>query len=176
MKWTWLQIFEEPEGRLPIYVELRRLNNFTNIDIPTFLRNTIIPTGSGLNIDVFSELCSNGRFIFLFDGFDELRRDARAEVESQILHLCQTYEDCGFAISSRNDSRFGAWQDFHIYKAQPFNKKQVQELISKFDLHDKIVKKKISRGTKRSLLGFTLGFSFNATFSAHDAAHIQSIR
>ncbi|MEI8713973.1 NACHT domain-containing protein [Mesorhizobium sp. ISC11] len=149
-KHLWLSIFREPQGRIPVFLELRRLNQITSIDMETILRNLLFPSKRASREDLFSELLASGRFIFIFDAFDELNEINRGIVEEQILHMAYRSPKCGFVITSRREARFESWEQFHIYKAMPFDKSQVKELIQKIEFEPSIKRKFISEIVERN--------------------------
>ncbi len=106
------------EGKIPIFLELRRLNDIQSIDIAAFCRNELqsdLSFGKG----IFERLCEAGRFEFIFDGFDEVNRESRKVVEKQIINLSEKYKNCGFLISGREDDRYSDCSDFEIYSVSP---------------------------------------------------------
>ena len=140
LKYLWLSRFEKPSGRIPIFVELRRLNDLQNIDLIAFCRNELrsdMSFGKG----VFEKLCEAGKFEFIFDGFDEVNRESRKSVERQLILLSETYRDCGVLVSGREDDRFSSWGDFEIFSVSPLTMANVKELIEKIPFDVKVKKK-----------------------------------
>ncbi len=140
-KHLWLSIFKEPHGKIPVYLEIRRLNSITDADLKTYIKRTISPQKKGISQNLFEDFLGDGRFVFIFDGFDELSEQKKESIGEQILHISYEYPKNGFVVSSRHDDRFSSWQRFKIFKACPFDKKQAVELISKIP-YDKDTKKK----------------------------------
>lgn len=140
LKHLWLSRFKNSSGRIPIFVELRRLNDLNSIDISTFCRNELqsdLAFGKG----VFEKLCQAGKFEFIFDGFDEVNREHRKVVEQQIISLSEQYRQCCFLVSGREDDRFSSWGDFQIYSVSPLSLEDVRELIEKIPFDSKVKKK-----------------------------------
>jgi hypothetical protein len=140
-KYLWLSIFREPMGKIPVFLEVRKLNNITDIDVKTYIRRTISPGKGGVDEATFDAFLNDGRFVFVFDGYDELSESRKVIFGDEILELSYTYPSNGFLISSRHDDRFNSWQRFDIYKACPFSKGQVLTLIKNIP-YDKETKKK----------------------------------
>ncbi|WP_456389833.1 NACHT domain-containing protein [Profundibacter sp.] len=135
MRHLWLETFAKPSGRVPIFVELRQLNGHSSLNIESFIRN------SAFGIDTFSQenflkFCKKGVFIFILDGFDEVVQEKRRDLEQQIIQLAQEYPECGIIVSGRPDDRFGSWQSFQTFRAEPFSFKQYRELIQKVPFHE----------------------------------------
>jgi hypothetical protein len=141
LKYFWLKIFQSQTGKIPIFVELRRLNEFQDRQLTTYIRTLLSPPQSIMSDIIFKEFCSDGTFVFLLDGFDELHEDARQDVQSQILNISFNYPKCSILVSSRLDERFVSWEQFKIVKACSFDKEQVLSIIENIDFQ-KTVKKK----------------------------------
>lgn len=151
LKHLWVSRFEKPEGRIPIFVELRRLNDLSSVDILAFCRNEL-QSDMSFGKDVFEKLCENGKFEFILDGFDEVNRENRKTVEKQIISLSESYPECCFLVSGREDDRFSAWGEFEIYSVSPLHLDDVTKLIEKIPF-DKKVKKKFSETLDHDFYG-----------------------
>jgi hypothetical protein len=138
LKYIWLSVFSEPQGKIPVYLELRRINDITATHLPSYIATILSSTSAPLSTDAFQELAARGRFIFIFDGFDEVIDEQRSALEEQILELAYEYPDCGMLMSSRKDDRFLGWEQFDIYEAQPFGQGQIEEVISKVSFDEEI--------------------------------------
>ncbi len=135
MRHLWLETFANPRGRVPIFVELRKLNGLSTLDIESFIRVTAFGADS-FSPENFLFFCKKGLFVFILDGFDEVVREKRGQLEDQINGLSQRFPDCGLIVSGRPDERFGNWQLFRTYRAKPFNYSQFVELVSKVPFHE----------------------------------------
>ncbi|MBO6626065.1 MAG: NACHT domain-containing protein [Roseicyclus sp.] len=146
-KYLWLTCFVESEGRIPLFVELRRLNDLTNLNLIAFCRSEL-QSNAIFSDSVFEKLCEDGKFLFIFDGFDELRKESRAAAEKQIIDLSYRWTNCGFVVSSRDDDRFNAWQGFEIYSVCTLSRSDVKDLISRITFDEKTKKNFLSLLTK----------------------------
>lgn len=140
LKHLWLSRFKKPEGKIPIFLELRRLNELQSIDIASFCRNEL-QSDMSFGKGVFEKLCEAGKFEFIFDGFDEVNRENRKSVERQIISLSEAYRDCCFLVSGREDDRFSSWGAFEIFSVSPLTLDDVKELIQKIPFDRKVKKK-----------------------------------
>ncbi len=129
MRHLWLNIFTTNSRIIPIFIELRRLNEHKDFNLNKFICETI--SRGKLEIDIFEHFCNQGSFIFIFDGFDELSTDHKDTLQSQLLSFKSRFDQCTFVVSSRYDERFSGWQGFEIYESMPFNFNQVKSLIKK---------------------------------------------
>ncbi|SHK16425.1 NACHT domain-containing protein [Ruegeria lacuscaerulensis ITI-1157] len=140
LKHLWLSRFEKKSGKIPIYIELRRLNDLQSLDIITFCRSELqsdLIFGNG----IFEKLCEAGKFEFIFDGFDEVAREKRKQAERQILDLSEKYRKCNFLASGREDDRFSAWGSYEIYTVSPLSIDDLKALIEKIPFDRKVKKK-----------------------------------
>jgi hypothetical protein len=130
MRNFWMRIFEGKYAKAPILVELRKLNTLSSYDIINFIRANAFGAKAPSE-RAFEHFCEQGSFILLLDGFDEVVREKREELERQILRLADTYKNCGLVVSGRPDDRFDSWSQFHTFKTQPLDYDQFRSLISK---------------------------------------------
>lgn len=83
--------------------------------------------------DKYDELLSNGRFLLLFDGLDEIKSDYRKKFEHDLEIFADKFDDNMFVISSRPTGSFIAFHRFTVLDLCPFTKNQAVELIDKLD-------------------------------------------
>lgn len=139
-KYFWKSLYDNSQGRIPIYFELRNINDITTQSLSNYIRISLTAGDRPVSEADFSEMMANGRFVFIFDGFDEVPERYRLDIQSQILDLAKNYKDCCFVVSSRADDRFSSWLEFHTYHAQEFDKEQSRQVIQKIDF-DREIKK-----------------------------------
>ena len=151
MKKLWITIFLEPQGRMPLFIELRNMNDIEIIDLISFMRRSVNPLGREFDESAFHALAVGGEFLFILDGFDELKKERRKEVESEILKLAALFPNSGLVVAGRMDDRFGSWQNFNIYKTQPFTIKQVIELVNNLKYYNKSIIKRFVKHIKQHL-------------------------
>ncbi|MCA0908553.1 NACHT domain-containing protein [Ruegeria marisrubri] len=130
MRHVWLHFFRNEKKRVPIFVELRKLNSLSSYDLENFIRATAFGIDA-VPEEAFRHFCNNGQIVLILDGFDEVVKEKREELEAQIVELSKRYPKTGIIVSGRPDERFGGWQEFHTCRAAPFDFERFQELISK---------------------------------------------
>ena len=133
MKYFWLSIFENPQGKIPVFVELRKLNEVTNDNLLTYIYRTIVNTNSNVSEEAFKKAIRSGIFTFLFDGFDELAKEKREAIAKQILELSSNNPECTVVVSSRPDEIFHSWEAFSTFTVEPLSEAQVT-LVAKISL------------------------------------------
>lgn len=141
MKFLWISFFENPEGKIPIFLELRKINDLTTDDMLSYIYHTITSANSTVTRELFDKAVKKGGFTFIFDGFDEIVVEKRSIIEKQILDLSNNNPDCVYIVSTRPDDRFDSWQLFYNYRVQPMNKPSVISLVNKLEFDNSIKKK-----------------------------------
>ncbi len=140
LKRLWLDVFHEPKGKIPVLIELRKFNQFSDIDIMSLIRHTL-STNKSISEDLFKEMAADGYFFLVFDGFDEIAVERRDRVEAQILEFERLYRKCNVIVSSRPNENFVGWQVFDTYDVVPFKRQQTLDLISKAPLDPGLIKR-----------------------------------
>jgi hypothetical protein len=149
MKYLWLSIFSGSYAKIPLFVELRKLNEISSDDLMVYVHRSIIEMHSKIDFDHFGAAVHQGAFCFIFDGFDEIHGEKKGSVERQILKLAQSNPGAWVIVSGRPDPRFGAWQNFTNLEVQALTKEQTIRLITKLDYDKKIKYKFIDEVKKR---------------------------
>lgn len=92
----------------------------------------------------FSTKLSQGRFLLLFDGLDEINSKSIACFEQEMELFCDQYSSNLFVMSSRPFSDFVSFNRFTILQLLPLTKSQSIKLVTKLDLgkDGEIVKQK----------------------------------
>ena len=150
MRYLWISLFAGSNPHIPIFVELRRLNSMSTLDMESFIFHSIVPTNEKIDILSFQSWIEQGRFAFILDGFDEIAADKREKVQEQILRLCARTQKNIIIVSGRPDDRFESWQEFSIFRVEPLDKQQVIQLINKIEF-DLSVKRKFIEAIDKGL-------------------------
>ena len=156
------------------FFRVRRINDLTTVDIHTFIFRNIITNDPNVGMATYKAAVSEGKFIFIFDGFDEIAEEKRALVEKQILEIASKSNGNLMIISGRPDERFEAWQKFPIYKVQPLTKIQVSSLIKKATF-DETVKSKFLTALSKGLFEKHPKFFVFTAFRTHDASDFSTL-
>jgi hypothetical protein len=78
--------------------------------------------------DGFSELSSQGRFVMLMDGLDEVSESERGRITSSIKNLSSKYPSNRLFISLRRQDYDWTFSEFRHWELQPFSFEQIKEL------------------------------------------------
>ncbi|MEO6248813.1 MAG: NACHT domain-containing protein [Sphingomicrobium sp.] len=140
MRFFALSMYQNPRGKIPLFVELRHLNRVTAPKILTYI-NSSYGQSSRISLKNLQDGLSSGAFCLILDGFDELNHEIRKSIEDQILEISNNYPRMTIVVSGRPDERFNSWRDFQTFKVCPMGKPEVIQLLEKLD-YDSGVKKR----------------------------------
>ncbi|MDI9521021.1 MAG: NACHT domain-containing protein [Bacillota bacterium] len=130
----------ETQDLVPVLIELRGLNNvdYKENSIIDFIYSSLCSHGFTLEKKYFLYSLEAGKYLFLLDGFDEVRNDLSQQVTQDIINVCNKYQENSYIISSRPQDQFIGWSDFCELKALPLSKQQALSLINKLEYDESI--------------------------------------
>lgn len=130
-------------ARIPVLLELRMFNSIPvdEIDLEKALFESLINNGFNLERKYFEYSMKVGAYIIFFDGYDEVNREKEQTISSQILSICQKYNENNYFISSRPNDCFIGWNDFIEMNTEPLTKDQALSLIEKIEFDEKAKKR-----------------------------------
>jgi hypothetical protein len=184
MRYLWLSIFVDGDGKIPIFAELRNINSVNVPDLVSYLYHTLSQGASSITLKKFNAMLESGDFVIILDGFDEVNLDKRQVVQSAIIELSEIYPALKLIVSSRPDDRFVSWPSFHVSSVAPMQKKDVLELVQKaeFDpVHKEKFYKKVKSGDlyprhesflANPLLASMMLLTFSYNFDIPDRMHL----
>jgi NACHT domain len=149
MKYIALSKYHAPTGSIPLFLELRQINNISSKDFLVYLHNSYKGT-KRLSYNAFLDYLKSGAFLLILDGFDEVSPDNRNQIEKQILDISIEYPKSSIIVSGRPDEKFNSWENFHHFKICPMTLGQVEQLIKLLD-YDKPTKLKFLKQVKTRL-------------------------
>ena len=153
MKHLFLNCVQNTD-HIPVLVELRGLNTVSDpdaIDIAEFIYANLQTFHFVLEREYFDYSLSLGKYVFIFDGFDEVKSNLAAKVAERILQLSDQYPENHYIVSSRPlDNGFVAWSDFAELNALGLTKEQALSLVGKLR-YDKNIKDKFYAELDRRL-------------------------
>lgn len=148
LRYLWISFFESPGDRIPIFIELRRINEITVEDLRLYIYHTISGAGTQFTIEDFNRFLHFGKFTFILDGFDEVSKLKKRLVERHILELSRVCGDCIIVVSGRPDDRFDSWQAFTNFSVCHLDESQVINLVNKLP-YDRGTKKRFVERLKK---------------------------
>lgn len=131
-------------GFIPVLIELRSINDKTkdSINLEEIIYRNLKNYNFNLEKEYYDYSLELGGYVFIFDGYDEVKSELAKIVQEDILRLSNKYPDNYYIVSSRPmDNNFVAWSDFVELNARGLDKKQALSLIKKLK-YDKDIKDK----------------------------------
>lgn len=130
LKVMFINVVDNNQG-IPVFIELRRINKENSI------LDEIIKKLSTLHKNYMREFITHslerGKFIFLLDGYDEVKIEERSFVSNQILDLTSRLSKNIFILSSRPEDSLKSFNRFYEYYIKPLKKEEAYELLKKYD-------------------------------------------
>lgn len=123
---------------IPVLIELRSFNSLElkEISIRDAVYKALISNGFCLEEKYYDYSLSEGGYLILLDGFDEINHDRIAKVTSEVKDFCSKYNKNHFVISSRPTDAFIGWNDFCEMSACALTKEQALNLINKIEFSE----------------------------------------
>lgn len=139
LKHLFLNTIENTEY-IPVLIELRKFNNIEPKDISLYnaIYQKLSDNGFKLEDEYYSYSLSEGGYVILLDGFDEVNREKVGKVSEEIKNFTGKYNDNRFVISSRPSDNFIGWNDFHEATACQLTKEQALSLIRKTEFDETV--------------------------------------
>lgn len=130
-KKLFLDVVENGNWGIPIFIELRRLKN----DHP--LLSEILEQLQALDKEINKELVldffQEGGFIFFFDGYDEIALDHKQKVTEQLKSFISRANNNIFFITSRKDATLSCFTEFRTFRIKPLTINEAYSLLKKYD-------------------------------------------
>lgn len=135
----YLYINSTIKDYISLFIELRRLpyenekkgvkdNNLIQLMLDFFSSEEI-----EIDKELFHKMLEKGKFIFFFDGFDEVNYDLQDHIGNQINSMSEKFSKNKFIISSRNKPWFALNNlfDFCSMELKEMTEPQIKKLINK---------------------------------------------
>lgn len=120
---------------IPVFIELRKLSNQLSNKEPLSIIDLILQCMNDYNVDLnrdqFIYSLEHGDYLFLMDGFDEIKEDISKEAAMSIQAFCSKYPKNSCIMTSRNDREFFSLETFVHADALMLTKTQAVELAHK---------------------------------------------
>ena len=163
MKYLFLSTLDD-KGYIPVFIELRALNDIPDLsdkyDLSDFFFDKLYSLGSTLDQKYMNRTLSNGIYIFLLDGYDEITTKKREIFQRQFDKFVDMYPDNIFIVSSRRISQFFEFQRFSVYSIKPFGLFSAVSQIQKLK-YDESIKEQFITALKDGLYNRHMDFASN---------------
>lgn len=111
--------------RIPIVIELRNLNDF-NGNIYDYVSNILSKNEIAKTTKIIHRILKQGKFIFLFDGYDEIYSSSKDRITTDIEEFVDIYSKNIFVVTSRPGSNAESLQRFDNFYVQSLTSEQIE--------------------------------------------------
>lgn len=128
----------EYEGYVPVLIELRRIGTQSSgeLSILDLIYTCMEDFDVEIPRDQFEYSLQLGKYLFLFDGFDEVKSSLAKEAAEAIQKFSAKYPKNSFIVTSRPKTESSPLETFTILESMPLNKAQAVELASRIWAED----------------------------------------
>jgi hypothetical protein len=130
MRHIFCQFCSVNYGFIPIFLELRDVN-FESDDLVSPAFRELSDESRLFSRNDFEALLKTGKFIFLLDGFDEIKTKSRKLALRKIDNFSKEFSRCRIVLTSRPSELFEGWHPASILEIQEYELPQILDLISK---------------------------------------------
>lgn len=123
-------------SKIPVFISLRWFNvlPIEKDSFESLIYNQLTVFDFKLPYDYFLYSLEGDRYIFLFDGFDEISREKHALLSHKLSDFTRKYRNNLFIITSRQDERLVGLDEYKLCKISPLSFHQAKCLIKKLDI------------------------------------------
>ncbi len=116
--------------KIPIVIELRHLNDFSGNFIE-YLNSLLCGKNRIPNTKILERILSEGNFLFLIDGYDEIYSKNKEKITSDIINFIDNYNKNYFLITSRPSAGLEIIPRLDNYYVNQLSDKQIEEFTRK---------------------------------------------
>lgn len=114
--------------RIPIVVELRNLNDYDG-NVNDYIFNIISRNKLAHSNKLIERILDQGKFLFLFDGYDEIYSSNKDKITNELEEFVDTYSKNTYVVTSRPGSNAESLQRFDNFYVQNLNQTQIKEFV-----------------------------------------------
>lgn len=126
------------EGYVPVLIELRRIGSQSSGELS--ILNLIYSCMKDFDVELpkeqFEYSLQLGKYLFLFDGFDEVKSSLAKETAEAIQMFSAKYPQNSYIVTSRPRSETSPLETFTVMEFMPLNKTQAIDLASRIWTED----------------------------------------
>ena len=130
VKYLFIKCIDE-QFKIPIKIELRYLNNFDGT-LLDYVKNLVFKFQDlAQNDAILERMLKSDRFLFFFDGYDELSTVIKERATKQIDDFVKKYNKNTYVLTSRPYTGIEMLPLFHNMFVNDLNDQQIKEFIKK---------------------------------------------
>lgn len=115
--------------KIPIVIELRNLNEYDG-SFFEYVNKSLSGKKVTPNGKILERILSNGDFIFLLDGYDEIYSDNKNKLTAELIDFIDTYSNNYFLITSRPGANVESLPRFDSYFVNELSTTQIKQFIT----------------------------------------------
>jgi hypothetical protein len=116
----------------PVLIELRRVKK--DQDLTAYISKELLGEEvTSACVKKLHEGFSDGDFLFIFDGYDELSEEMRQDVSSSISKMSSKYGSCKFLLTSRPDAGLASFPGYVQFGIKPLDLSRAYDLLRRYD-------------------------------------------
>ena len=115
--------------KIPIKIELRYLNNYQG-DLLKYIQEEVLKfTEIAFTDRIINRMLHSGKFVFFFDGFDEISLDRKERIAYDIIRITKKYNSCNFVLTSRPYDNVEMLESFINYYVCDLNDDEIYSFV-----------------------------------------------
>ncbi|SNR15945.1 NACHT domain-containing protein [Tenacibaculum jejuense] len=122
--------------KLPILIELRNLNKADTKSLKEYISKKILTNNVKPNQNILERALSEGKFLFILDGYDELFSDSKHEIRTEIEEFIDLYFNNCFIITSRPGAGIENFPRFYEFRILDIDAKEIPSFIKKMKIDE----------------------------------------
>ena len=132
-KYLILRILQNKlHSKIPIFVELRKIDNEETL-LEFIVKEMNPHNRKNFTVEMLIMLMEKGKFVFFFDGFDEVSDDKAKELGEEISSLSKIYANNLTLLTSREQSYIPTLHNQIACTFKPLVLQQIKSLLLKYD-------------------------------------------
>lgn len=137
-KYLILRILQNKlHSKIPIFVELRKVDKDERL-LDYIVKEMNPYKRKNFTVEMFVMLMEKGKFVFFFDGFDEVSEDKAKRLGKEISELSEIYSTNLTLLTSREQSYIPTLYKQVSCTFEPLKLKQIKALLLKYDAYASI--------------------------------------
>ncbi len=137
LKMLYRYTIDEAKG-VPFYIDMKSLINGDDvIAVQDFILKTFPKFSKVPTEDFWLRTLDSSKFLFLFDGADEVPDIMKSKVFDVIKEFCTKASHCNFVVATRNeDIILSSFYDFTSHQINPLKEEEAYLLLRKYQFKD----------------------------------------
>lgn len=143
LKYLFVQVLRQGYF-IPVFIELRKINNYNeDINITDFIYDSLLDKNLNIEKRDFKETLQTGKYIFFFDGFDEILQSYQNNIFEQIRDFRSQYPSNHFFVTTRElEIMQSGWGTSTILRVSPLSKEQAIKFVTKISSSSSNIRKR----------------------------------